>query len=74
MTVEDIEARSTTVSAEETARRIGWTPATLANHRWRGSGPPYLKVGGRVRYRLSELADWLDRRRRTSTSDNGSHA
>ena len=62
----DLESRTTTVPPEEVARRIGWSPETLANRRWKGSGPPYLKIGGRVRYRLSDLADWLDQQARTS--------
>ena len=68
-TLEDLEARATTVSAGEAARRIGWKASTLANARWKGSGPPYLKIGGRVRYRLCDIADWLDSQTRASTSD-----
>ena len=70
----DLEARATTVSPEDAARRIGWKASTLANARWKGSGPPYLKIGGRVRYRLCDIAEYLDRQTRTSTSDPGSHA
>ena len=71
MTMTDLEARATTVAPQEAAQRIGWKPETLANSRWKGSGPPYLKIGGRVRYRLSDLADWLDQQARVSTSDCG---
>jgi hypothetical protein len=31
---------------------------TLANWRSRGEGPDYMKVGGRVLYPLSALAQW----------------
>ena len=72
-TTEDLEARSTTVSPAETAERIGVTQATLSNMRWEGRGPRFLKVGSKVRYRLSEIAAYLDTQTRTSTSDTGPH-
>jgi excisionase family DNA binding protein len=33
--------------------------------RWHanGEGPPMCRIGGRCRYRLSELKEWRDRRR-----------
>ncbi len=67
----DVDARSTTVSPSEAAQRIGLRPGTLANMRWRGDGPRYIKVGGRVRYRLVDLAVWLEDQIRESTSDGG---
>ena len=63
-----LESRATTVSPEDAADRLGVQPSTLANWRWTGGGPRYLKVGGRVRYRLFDLAEWLDARARSSTS------
>lgn len=70
----DLEARTATVSPAEAAQRLGLQESTLANWRWCGKGPQHLKVGSRVRYRLCDLADWLDRQARMSTSDDGSHA
>ena len=74
MTVEELELRTTTVSPEDTAERLGNTPETLANWRWRGTGPPYVLVGRRIRYRLTDLAEWLDAQTRTSTSNAGPDA
>ena len=74
MTVEELELRTVTVSPEDLAERLGNTPDTLANWRWRGDGPPYVRVGRRIRYRLTDLAEWLDAHTRTSTSDTGSDA
>ena len=74
MTTEELEARARTVSPEEAAERLGTQRSTLDNWRWAGKGPRYIKVGGRVRYRLVDLADWLDTRVRTSTSDPGTDA
>jgi predicted DNA-binding transcriptional regulator AlpA len=44
---------------------------TLEQKRLAGNGPPFLKIGALVRYRRSEVRAWLDRCRRTSTSDTG---
>ncbi len=74
MTTATLEERTTTFSPTETAKRIGVTSETLANWRWRGDGPPFCRVGRRVRYRLQDLAAWLDERTRISTSDHGSDA
>ena len=75
MTVEDLEARTTTVSPAEAAERLGLQQSTLSNWRWSGGrGPSYVKVGGRVRYRLCDIDEYLDRHTRTSTSDRGPHA
>ena len=72
--VDRLEARATTVSPENAAERLGVQPSTLANWRWNGGGPRYLKVGGRVRYRLYDLAEWLDAQARASTSDRSGRA
>lgn len=32
---------------------------TLAQWRYRSEGPPYLKLGGHVRYRRSDVDAWL---------------
>lgn len=33
---------------------------TLENERWRGCGPPFLKVRGRILYRKGDLVTWLE--------------
>lgn len=38
------------------------TENALAQERWRGDGPRYLKIGNRVFYRASDLKAWLDER------------
>ena len=34
------------------------TPGTLANWRWRGHGPPYLKIGRKVTYLRNDVDRW----------------
>jgi len=67
-----LDERTRTTDTDGAAARVGVTPETLRNWRWRGDGPPYLKIGRRVRYRLVDLADYLDGCTRSSTSDDGS--
>lgn len=42
----------------------GIAPQTLANYRWQGIGPAYVKTNpskyGRVKYRRSVVEAWLD--------------
>ena len=39
----------------ELARRWSLSHRTLERWRWEGRGPRYLKIGGRVVYRLSDI-------------------
>jgi hypothetical protein len=74
MATATLDERTLTVGPDELARRLGLAAETLANWRWRGEGPPYLRVGRRVRYRLVDVAAYLDAQVRTSTTDAGPDA
>ena len=39
----------------ELSRRWTISPRTLERWRWRNEGPAYLKIGGRVAYRLEDI-------------------
>ncbi len=39
----------------ELSRRWSLSPRTLERWRWLGHGPRYLKIGGRVVYRLEDV-------------------
>ena len=43
------------LNQEQLARRWQVSPRTLERHRWLGVGVPYLKLGGRVVYRLEDI-------------------
>ncbi len=47
---------------------------TLQGWRLRGGGPPYVKLGGRVLYRETDLLAWIESRARASTSEHSSKA
>jgi hypothetical protein len=40
------------------ARRWAVSEQTLANWRWRKKGPPHLKIGGRILYRLADVEQY----------------
>jgi len=59
-TLHDIEC--VLLDTHEAARYLSIAPGTLMNWRSRKQqGPSYIKVGQRVRYRISDLQDFLDR-------------
>jgi predicted site-specific integrase-resolvase len=56
-------------AAELSARWKGTiSPRTLANWRCTGNGPRFVKIGGRVMYRQSDVQAWENARSVTSTS------
>jgi hypothetical protein len=52
-------------TAEHTSLSISF----LNQARLRGDGPPFLKVGRRVLYRVDDVDEWLTGQVRTSTSE-----
>jgi predicted DNA-binding transcriptional regulator AlpA len=46
------------LSSKLLARRWGLSPSTLERWRHKRKGPPHLKIGGRVRYRLQDIEDF----------------
>ena len=43
------------LNQSELAHRWGISPRTLERWRWLGQGPAFLKIGGRIAYRLSDV-------------------
>ena len=41
------------------AQRLGMSVSFLNQARMKGTGPRYLKIGGRVRYRPEDIDAWL---------------
>jgi helix-turn-helix protein len=50
------------------ARRWSISPRTLERWRWVGEGPPFLKLGGRVLYRLEDVESYEALRLRSSAT------
>lgn len=51
----------------ELARRWRISPRTLERWRWLGQGPRYLKIGGRVVYRLEDVEAFENEKRQESS-------
>ena len=47
------------------------SPRTVEKWRLTGRGPKFVRAGGRILYRKSDVDDWLDQQTRLSTSDDG---
>jgi predicted site-specific integrase-resolvase len=58
----------TVMSEAVAAETLGLSARTLQRWRVTGEGPTYRKLGKRVVYTPEDLAEYLDRQRRTSTS------
>jgi predicted DNA-binding transcriptional regulator AlpA len=56
---------------KEAAKILGLSTRTLEKHRSYGTGPQFLKLGGRVVYKIDDLHSWALRGSRKSTSDAG---
>ena len=49
-------------------RGIPVSTSWLAKQRLKGGGPPYIKMGGAVRYNATVLQEWMKGKQRLSTS------
>lgn len=56
------------LTTEQAADHLGRAARTLEDLRWRGGGPPFVKMGRTVRYRMSALKEWVLEREIESTS------
>lgn len=50
------------------ARRWRLSPRTLEAWRWRRRGPPHLKIGGRILYRIEDIETFEAASRRTNAN------
>lgn len=59
----------TMLTTAQAASHIDKSVSWLNKSRMTGDGPPYLKIGGAVRYTVEELDKWLATKRRTAIYD-----
>ncbi len=64
-----IDQPSPLLKEQEVAKMLRLEVSTLRRWRWEGRGIPYLKIEGAVRYDIAVVREYLNNRRRTSTSD-----
>jgi hypothetical protein len=54
------DQRPALATPAEVADYLRTTTAALAQDRYRGTGPKFIKHGSRVLYRWSDVLEWLD--------------
>ena len=48
----------------QAASILGWSKKTLQQRRWRGVPPPFVKIGGSIRYLERDLLAFIEAGRR----------
>ena len=66
MTIETATVRH--LNQVELSRRWSLSPRTLERWRWLGEGPRFLKIGGRVVYRVEDIEAFEAEQVRDSTA------
>jgi hypothetical protein len=61
------------LTQKELARRWCLSPRTLERWRWLGQGPAFLKLGGRVAYRLEDIEAFEAAQTRDVSGGTGEH-
>ena len=65
-----LPAPNALLNTEQAATFLNLSPTTLTTWRVRRSdGPPYVRIGRAVRYRLDDLQSWLDTQTHRSTAE-----
>ena len=63
------------LNTKQAAEILGISAAFLERDRWAGARVKFIKIGSRtVRYRLSDLENYVESQVRKSTSDTGEDA
>lgn len=56
------------LTPKQAARYLNLSVSWLAKRRLTGDGPPYIKLGGAIRYAENSLQQWMKGQQRMSTS------
>jgi excisionase family DNA binding protein len=62
-----METSDRLLTVDELAEYLGVPVATLFQWRYRGGGPQGFRVGRYVRYRWSEVEEWIERQLRATS-------
>lgn len=68
-TIVDAHGVFATLCTKQAARLLGCSHRTLEDWRLRGDGPRFLKLGRAVRYRMADLAAFMDKRTFSNTGE-----
>jgi hypothetical protein len=56
------------LTPRQAAELLNLSTSGLAKQRLTGGGPPYIQLGGAVRYNAAVLQEWMKGKQRLSTS------
>jgi excisionase family DNA binding protein len=59
--IEGMDHRDRLLTVEQLAEYLGVPVATIYAWRYRREGPPGFRVGKYVRYRMSDVQEWIER-------------
>lgn len=59
----ETDTRTEFLSLQEVAQKLGVTEKALYHWRYGGVGPPSYRIGGRIKYRIDELEEWIKAQR-----------
>lgn len=65
----ELDGRDRLLTTKDAADLLRLSTSWLAKARMRGDGPPYVKLGGSVRYAEGALIQWMKSHMRLSTSE-----
>ena len=57
------------IDTKQLSQRLGYSQVSLARLRTEGRGPKFFKIGRSVKYRWSDVEEWLAGCERQSTSE-----
>lgn len=58
--IKSMEHENRLITVEELADYLGVSVATLYQWRYRSEGPPGFRVGRHVRYRWTDIEEWIE--------------
>ncbi len=60
------------LNQQQVAEMLGLSVKWCERKRWSGGGPPYRKIGGSVRYELSDVLEYINsHQKQCNTNDGG---
>jgi len=65
----DLDGCDRLLTPREAANFLRLSTSWLAKGRMRGDGPPFVRLGGSIRYLESTLVRWMKAQQRLSTSE-----
>ncbi len=58
--IKEHDFASKLLNTSELAKYLGVNDSTLRQYRIKGNGPTYIKIGHLVRYKISDIEEWLN--------------